>query len=272
MILDLPDDMLVHTGMLLLDSSDLTSVARLRASCPALRTTLEPVHEAVASRRLHWERGHLSYDGRTLFPNSATGNAWAVGKALPTTGRSSFIVRMRYPASAAERLRSVQSDPLPRRLVGALRRRQAPTAAVPRADVFVGVAEATGCAHVWALHISSGRFVRYTREEQPRGGGGASVVVRALGGAAPDGWPSSGHGRQLLLPRRHEEEDATNDPMRRINTVEVIVDHAEGTLIMRVDGGAELLALSGLPQGASLRPCCELVHAADLAATLEGLI
>ena len=45
--------------------------------------------------------------------------------------------------------------------------------------------------------------------------------------------------------------------------IEVIVDHDEGTLGFRVNGGPELHALGGFPQGAALRPFVQCWRAND---------
>jgi hypothetical protein len=170
----------MHTGWMVL-RSNAPAVARLRQSCPALLTTLEPHAQELEQRRLRWEpslakRGVISMDGRTLANDAPSFSAWATGNRLPTAGRCSFIVNVvRRAGDAAKQPACVpraHSDPLPRRRFAALMgrsgtrlpwlQREARSSASKRsaADIFVGVAEESGRC-VWALHLLSGKLVRY---------------------------------------------------------------------------------------------------------------
>ena len=73
-------------------------------------------------------------------------------------------------------------------------------------------------------------------------------------------WPD-GDLTQVLKDSGGEPTDLRGKATGR--EVEVLVNHDEGTLSYRIDGGPEMLALSGFPEAAELRPWARLLQPHD---------
>ena len=90
------------------------------------------------------------------------------------------------------------------------------------------------------MHLYSGKLGRFSRDAN-------GTHVNA---PPPDGFPD-GHMTQVM-------KDEAGDPANLVGratgaVIEVLVDHDEGTLGFRVNGGPPLDALKGFPKGAALR-------------------
>ena len=115
-LLSLPDELMLHAATLLLTDS-LPSALRLCGANSALWSRLEPVRVAAAARRLQWVilscPGILSSSGssspacslsnceRTFtFNRGPVIGPWTAGRLLPTSGTSSWRVRVDCQSTA----------------------------------------------------------------------------------------------------------------------------------------------------------------------------
>ena len=121
--------------------------------------------------------------------------------------------------------------------------------------IFIGICDAAGL-NAWGLELYEGTLFRTSRNESLR------PVVRV----APPGWPN-GHGKQLLVNERGRPAGLR----RRANgsVVEVSVEHRQGTLGYRVNGGPPMEAITGFPKGAALRPWVSLYMSVNDRVMLE---
>ena len=105
--------------------------------------------------------------------------------------------------------------------------------------------------NTWSLKLDHGCLYRCQRDAN-----GRTVFSQP----PPDGWPDG-------TPVRVMNEEAGN-PTSLVGratigaVIEVLVNHGEGVLSYRINGGPVLEALKGFPKGATgqLRPWVQLVH------------
>ena len=114
-----------------------------------------------------------------------------------------------------------------------------------KGDIYIGVSDGMD-QNAWALFLRSGFLTRHYRNED-----GHAIYGRS----PPEGWPD-GHGNRVT--------DSGLVGGKEVGAViGVEIDHSEGTLHFRIDGGTLLLALTGFPEGAQLRPWARLCHEGD---------
>ena len=115
---------------------------------------------------------------------------------------------------------------------------------------LIGVCDAAGL-NTWSLKLDHGCLYRCQRDAN-----GRTVFSQP----PPDGWPDG-------TPVRVMKDEAGN-PTSLVGratigaVIEVLVNHGEGVLSYRINGGPVLEALKGFPKGATgqLRPWVQLVH------------
>jgi hypothetical protein len=219
MLLSLMDELLLDIGRHLL-AAQLPDALRLAQACRHLHRALEPVTATALARRLQWiaelsHAGEVHEEGRVLTTVASDGRlSWAAGSRLPTSGRSLWGVQV-------ERSRWNQGD------------------------MLIGVCDAAArCG--WGLYLYNGELYRQCRD--------------ANGAYAHDAPPPVGypHGR-IGGQRARLMRDSAGLPSSLFGeangaVVEVLIDHDEGTLGFRINGGPTLAALRGFPPGATLRP------------------
>ena len=220
-LLGLPEELLHLVADALLHKH-LPSALRLSQACTALRGRLAAVRAAAEARRLRWveevtktDRVAISDEGRALTKVTRDNQlGWAAGSLLPTAGRVSFSVRIEESHNNA-------------------------------GDLIIGVCTAANSCG-WGLHPCSAGLYRRHRDAD---GSVRFAHQRAPPASYPDGNGTRFRnlsGRPVLPLHLRGRVDGY--------VIEVVVDHSEGSLAFRVNGGPVLEALRGFPKGAQLRP------------------
>ena len=206
-LLDSIPDELLHLLVLSILEDDLPGALALRLLCRSVRERLEPVLRDVEARRLRWdpELTHtcdIVGEARRSLVRREGKNTWAACQLLPSTGRSSWVVRIDRSANN-------------------------------RGRMIIGVCDSPGLCG-WGVSLMNGRLVRWSRRAD-------GMLVRVKASAPPpDGFPD-GHGEQVLVCAAsgapwHLKGRAEG------TTVQVILDATAGTLGFCIDGGAVVQA------------------------------
>lgn len=206
-LLDSIPDELLHLLTRSIIDDDLPSALALRLLCRSVRDRLEPVLREVEERRLRWDPEltqtcDIVGETRRSLVRREGKNTWAACQLLPSTGRSSWVVRIDRSANN-------------------------------RGRMIIGVCDSPGLCG-WGVSLMNGRLVRWSRRAD-------GFLVRTKASAPPpEGFPD-GHGEQVLVCAAsgapwHLKGRAEG------TTVQVILDATAGTLGFRIDGGAMVKA------------------------------
>ena len=234
----LPDEIFLAIAYHLL-ALDLPTCLRFRLCCKELRSTIDvaragerrSVRAEAEARRLQWDEvpnGIISSDGLVLTRMRGQNNASDVCWA-----QGPLLPVAGKTSWAIEVEHSFENEGF----------------------LNVGVCDAAGRIH-WGLNCAYGRLFRYHR------GANGKQVIRLPPPAPPDGWPD-GHRTFTMMD---EAGNRINLYRKAAGTViEVLVDHDEGVLSFRINGGPVREALTGFPKGAAgqLRPWARLIYSED---------
>ena len=238
-LLELPEEVVLVIVESVL-ALDLPACLRLCLCCKTLREVIDApqagggrsVRAEAEARRLRWEeavRHDISANGQVLTkwdddPFSTGFMPWAQGPLLPVTGKSSWAIKVEQQQA----LDNVM-------------------------NIRIGVCDAAGLSS-WGLSLVTTRLHRLHRDANRRM---VFPSPPATWLPPPDGWPD-GHDTEFI-PRM------VNIPITDLHgrygratcaVIEVLVDHDNGVLSYRVNGGPVLEALKGFPKDATgqLRP------------------
>jgi hypothetical protein len=231
-LLSLPSDERDEIFSLVL-SMHLPSALRLCQTCSLLRHAAF-VAEAEA-RRLHWWPElscgvEINNEGctATQTDNEDAFDGYyrcAVGSLLPTTGNSSWRVRVDTCFEDAG-----------------------------GQGLTIGVCDVQArCC--WGLDVETGKLQRVSRNND-----GRAYRMAHKGTPPPTGFPK-GSGRRIMKAEAGQPACLKDNANGAV--VEVIFDHDEGELAYRVNGGPSLPALQGFPRGGQLRSCVMMLYHGD---------
>ena len=136
LLIELPDDLFQHVARFLL-AKHLPTALLLRQASKGLRDKLEPSREAASKRRLNWIHEYsdpaatISSDRMRATLLDYSGTVFVVGTLLPSTGTSSWKVRMDNSFAG-------------------------------EAKISFGVCDPSGCCS-WGFSPGEGMLVRWTR-------------------------------------------------------------------------------------------------------------
>ena len=285
MIDTLPEVMLAYIAQLVLFDS-LPSALRFGQACKSLQRRLEPVRRQAAARRVRWvpeltASAAISDDGRSLTklgPPLGRGefgwadcwtdgwvddwaDGWAAGELLPTTTTAAEAAAAQCAAAKAQ-LAALQAlasawtvgeSSMTRSNGG--RPPSSAAAAPARADfcewsvriershqndgaMYVGVCDAE-CTCAWGLWLSYGKRVLTFQHGARR--------------SPPAGYPSVEYHDAVVCEKLAGYAEGA--------VVGVVLEG--GNLSFRVNDGPVVVAVSGFPRGAPLRPWAKMYYAGD---------
>jgi len=227
MLLDLPDELLVHIAMRLVAAAEPSDAQHFSFACRNLHEKLQAARTYVAPRvgrhELRWFETHRPDDvvirsgGRGL--KAAADRSWRRAYGRPLT----------KPAGIAQESFAVRIDQT--------------YANQGMLQIGVSLVQRTGACE-WSVSPFYGRLVRRSWDRD------GNLICAAT---PPDAYPD-GHLKHVLVDEQGEPTRLEGRVVGRV--VEVIYDHVAGTLAFALDGGEAGPALEGFPTNPSfpLRP------------------
>ena len=232
LLLDLPEELLLECVRIML-LNDVPSVLRLCQTSRYIRKLLSAPRRDAEARRLRWEQ-ELTVEHDIDESDGRTLTRRFHNVATP------WAACRALPTAGGTSAWTVRLDVQKENL----------------GHMAIGVCDLAGlCA--WGLSPSNGRLWRRSRDADGK-------YLNNV--PPPAGWPC---GQRLQVMVDEAGKPANLEGRADGATIEVIVDHDEGSLSYRVDGGKVLTALRGFPKGAALRPFAMLASLND-SVTLGG--
>ena len=231
-LLNIPEEVLAR----LAHRVDLAALLRLYGTCTTLQSWLTEARALAKKSWLSW-LPELTFGAVTLSDQGqtatmiASGANWVVGRSLPTTGRSSWRVRINQCHQS-------------------------------QGGVLVGVCHEASClygpwkGHAWALDGANGKLIRRGLKADPNTAKSIQFDNKARPPTDfPDGDQKNAlvgaHGMSNLWGKANGA------------TITVTFDASAGTLFFQFNGDEEMGVVAGFPSGTAMRPWVFLNYVAD---------